>query len=191
MRRNEAMILSKLLHGDRVRLNALTSDDLSTIARWYEDTDFMRLYDARPAHPRSEAELTRWLEELQKDKNTFAFAIRTQDSGALIGTVELDGILWAHGVSGFGIGIGDRANWGQGYGYEAAQLALAFAFNELNLHRITATVFSYNARSIALLEKLGFQREGAFREFLQRDGKRHDMLLYGLLRQEWGGESRR
>jgi RimJ/RimL family protein N-acetyltransferase len=185
------MILSKLLHGDRVRLNGLTSDDLSTIARWYEDADFMRLYDARPAHPRSEAELTRWLEGLQKDKNTFAFAIRTQDSGALVGTVELDEILWAHGVSGLGIAIGDRANWGQGYGYEAAQLALAFAFNELNLHRITATVFSYNARSIALLEKLGFQREGAFREFLQRDGKRHDMLLYGLLRREWDGGPRR
>jgi RimJ/RimL family protein N-acetyltransferase len=179
------MILSKLLHGDRVHLNALTSDDLPTIARWYEDADFMRLYDARPAHPQSGAELTQWLEGLQKDKNTFAFAIRTQDNDALVGTVELDEILWAHGVSGFGIAIGDRAHWGQGYGYEAAQLALAFAFNEINLHRITATVFDYNARSIALMEKLGFQREGAFREFLQRDGQRYDMLLYGLLRREW------
>ncbi len=179
------MILSKLLHGERVRLNALTSDDLPTIARWYEDADFMRLYDALPARPKSEAELTRWLEGLQKDKNTFTFAVRAQDSDALVGTVELDGILWAHGVSGFGIAIGDRTNWGQGYGYEAARLTLAFAFNELNLHRITATVFGYNARSIALMEKLGFQREGAFREFLRRDGERYDMLLYGLLRWEW------
>jgi RimJ/RimL family protein N-acetyltransferase len=179
------MILSKLLHGERVRLNALTSDDLPTIVRWYEDADFMRLYDALPARPKSEAELTKWLEGLQKDKNTFAFAVRTQDSDALVGTVELDGILWAHRVSGFGIAIGDRAHWGKGYGTEAAQLTLAFAFNELNLHRITATVFSYNARSIALMEKLGFQREGAFREFLQRDGERYDMLLYGLLRREW------
>jgi RimJ/RimL family protein N-acetyltransferase len=179
------MILSRLLHGEQVRLNALTSDDLPTIARWYEDADFMRLYDALPARPKSEAELAQWLEGLQKDKNTFTFAVRTQDSDALVGTVELDGILWAHGVSGFGIAIRDRAHWGKGYGTEAAQLALAFAFNELNLHRITATVFGYNARSIALMEKLGFQREGAFREFLQRDGERYDMLLYGLLRREW------
>jgi RimJ/RimL family protein N-acetyltransferase len=179
------MILSKLLHGEQVRLNALISDDLPTIVRWYEDADFLRLYDALPARPKSEAELIKWLERLQKDKNTFAFAVRTQDSDALVGTVELDGILWAHGVSGFGIAIGDRVHWGKGYGYEAAQLTLAFAFNELNLHRITATVFSYNVRSIALMEKLGFQREGAFREFLQRDGERYDMLLYGLLRREW------
>lgn len=179
------MILSKLLCGDRVRLTALTLDDLQTMARWFENAEFMRLYDARPARPKSVAELIHWLEELQKAKNDFAFAVRPLESKDLVGYVELDGILWPHGVCGFSIAIGDRANWGRGYGYEAAQLALAFAFGEINLHRVTATVFSYNERSIALFEKLGFQREGMYREFLQRDGKRYDMLLYGLLRHEW------
>jgi RimJ/RimL family protein N-acetyltransferase len=47
------------------------------------------------------------------------------------------------------------------------------------------TVFSYNDWAIRLYEKLGFQREGVFREFLQRDGQVYDMLLYGLLRREW------
>jgi RimJ/RimL family protein N-acetyltransferase len=179
------MILSKLLSGERVRLTALTPDDLPTIARWYEDADFMRLYDARPARPKSRVELEQWLAEHHKAKNIVVFAVRPQNSDDLIGTVELDGILWVHGVCGFGIAIGDRAHWGKGYGYEASRLALAFAFDELNLHRVTATVFSYNARSIALLEKLGFQREGTYREFLQRDGTRYDMLLYGLLNWEW------
>jgi RimJ/RimL family protein N-acetyltransferase len=179
------MSLKNLLHSTRVRLTALTPDDLPTIARWHEDAEFQRLYDARPARPRSEAELGRWLEELQNDKNTIAFAVRPLDGDGIIGTVELDGILWAHGVCGIGIAIGDRANWGKGYGSDATRLALSFAFDELNLHRVTATVFSYNERSIALLEKLGFQREGTYREFLQRDGRRYDMLLYGLLNREW------
>ena len=179
------MTQSRLLRGTRVRLTALTPDDLPTIARWYEDAEFARLYDARPARPKAEAELARWLEELQKANDTFGFAIRPSDSDDLIGTVELDGILWPHGVCGIGIAIGDRANWGQGYGYEAAQLALAFAFNELNLHRVQATVFSCNERSIALFEKLDFRREGVYREFLRRDGKRYDMVLYGLLEGEW------
>jgi RimJ/RimL family protein N-acetyltransferase len=179
------MILSKLLRGDRIRLSALASSDIPTMAQWYGDAGFMRLYDARPAYPKSEAELTQWLQELHKDKSTFAFAIRSIDSNDLIGYLELDGILWPHGVCGMSIAIGDRANWGKGYGYEAAQLALAFAFDELNLHRVTATVFAHNERSIALFERLGFRREGAYREFLQRDGKRYDMLLYGLLRHEW------
>jgi RimJ/RimL family protein N-acetyltransferase len=57
--------------------------------------------------------------------------------------------------------------------------------DELNLHRVQLTVFSYNERAIALYEKLGFQREGVYREFIQRDGRRYDMYLYGLLRREW------
>ena len=174
-----------LLRGTRVRLTALTPDDLPTIAGWYENAEFLRLYDARPALPKAEAELSRWLEELQKAQDSFTFAIQTLESDHLVGITELDGILWAHGVCGMSIAIGDRANWGKGYGYEAAQLALAFAFDELNLHRVQATVFCYNERSIALFEKLGFRREGVYREFLQRDGERHDMLLYGLLEREW------
>ena len=184
-------IPSNIRHGPRVRLAALESADLPTIARWYEDAESLRLYDACPALPKSEAQLTHWLEERQKATDTFAFAIRPVDSPhpangePLLGIVELDEVLWPHGVCGMGILIGERANWGQDYGTEAAQLALAFAFHELNLHRVTVTVFSYNERSIALFEKLGFQREGAFREFLRRDGQRYDMLLYGLLAHEW------
>ncbi|MBN2007175.1 MAG: GNAT family N-acetyltransferase [Anaerolineae bacterium] len=56
---------------------------------------------------------------------------------------------------------------------------------ELNLYRVQATVFDYNPRSRAMFKKAGFQQEGAFRDFLSRDGQRHDMLLYGLLRREW------
>ena len=74
---------------------------------------------------------------------------------------------------------------GRIYGAEALGLALQFAFQELNLHRVQLTVFSYNQRAIALYEKLGFQREGIFREHLERDGTRFDMYLYGILRPEW------
>jgi RimJ/RimL family protein N-acetyltransferase len=85
------------------------------------------------------------------------------------------------------MGFGDRQNWGKGYGTEAMRLALNFAFNELNLHRVQLSVFDYNERAIALYEKMGFVREGVYREYLQRDGKRYDMYLYGLLRREWPG----
>ncbi len=83
------------------------------------------------------------------------------------------------------IGIGERENWGKGIGGEAMTLALDFTFRELNLHRVQLTVFEYNERAIALYERLGFVREGVCREFMQRDGRRYDMYLYGLLRREW------
>jgi RimJ/RimL family protein N-acetyltransferase len=59
---------------------------------------------------------------------------------------------------------------GTGHGAEAARLTLDFAFRELNLYRVQATVFSYNARSQALFERLGFRHEGTFREFCAATG---------------------
>jgi RimJ/RimL family protein N-acetyltransferase len=114
--------------------------------------------------------------------------VRPLDENTLLGFVEIDGILWPHQVGWLSIAIGDPAHWGRGFGTEAMQLLLTFAFDELNLHRVQLTVFSYNERAIALYEKIGFQREGTFREFLRRDGLRHDMHLYGLLRREWRTE---
>ncbi len=179
------MIPSNLLRGVQVRLTALTRDDLPTIARWQEDAEFLRLFDALPAYPKTEAALADWLEERHKASDAFLFAVRPLEGDALLGYVELDEILWPHGACGIAICIGEPAQRGKGFGTEAVGLALRFAFHELNLHRVTFTAFSYNRPSIALAEKLGFQREGVYREFLQRDGQRHDMILYGLLCHEW------
>jgi RimJ/RimL family protein N-acetyltransferase len=174
-----------LLRGDKVRLTALTDGDFATIARWYEDAGFLRLFDSRPAYPKTTAGIKTWVEDMQKSPNCFVFAVRPLGSDECIGYLELDGIEWAHGVTGMGLGFGDPAHRGKGYGYEASLLALRFAFQELNLHRVTVTIFSYNAPSLALFEKLGFTREGVFREYLRRDGRRYDMILFGLLRHEW------
>lgn len=184
------MPLSNLLRGARVRLTALNPDDLPTIARWQQNAEFLRLFDACPAAPKNETALSRWLEERSKANDAFLFAVRPLDSDELLGYAELDGILWAHQSSWLSMAIGDPSQWDKGYGTEAMQLLLAFAFRELNLHRVQLTVFAYNQRAIALYENLGFQREGVYRELLQRDGARHDMLLYGLLRREWEATTR-
>ena len=178
-------MISNLLQGPRLRLSAVQEADYEALARWHQDTAFLRLLDARPAMPPTPKMIREEIEDLQKSQRSFAFSVRLLDSDALIGYAEIDGILWAHRVGGLGLGIDDPAYRGQGYGTEAAGLALAFAFRELNLHRITATVFSYNQASLRMCEKLGFTREGVFREFLERDGQRHDMILLGLLRREW------
>ncbi len=175
----------ELFRGAKVRLSALADDDIAAITRWYQDSKFLRLFDARPAYPRTAAELKTWYEELQKSSNDFVFAVRPLDGDTCIGYLELDGINWVHGVAGMALGIGDPAYRGKGYGTDATMLALRYAFQELNLHRITVTVFSYNTHSLAMCDKIGFTREGVFREFIQRDGQRFDMLLLGMLRHEW------
>ncbi len=175
---------SRLLTGTRVRLTAFADGDLSTFASWEQDESFARFFDTRPAAPRTESQLQEHVRSMHESKNDFLFAVRPLESEDLVGYLEIDGIDWVHRVGGMGLGIAP-AHWDEGFGTEAGELGLRFAFRELNLHRINVTVFSYNERSLALVGKLGFVQEGVLRERLERDGRRFDMLMFGLLRSEW------
>lgn len=180
------MTISSLLVGPRVRLTPLSSADIQPITRWQSDTEYLRLLDSQPAFPKNESQIGEWMRDGQRGRENFLFGIRTANEDFLIGFLELGEVLWNHRTTWLAIGIGEPDYRGLGYGYEAISLALDFAFRELNLHRVQLTVFGYNTHAIALYEKLGFQREGVFREFLDRDNQRHDMYLYGILRHEWG-----
>ena len=92
---------------------------------------------------------------------------------------------WTHGTGSFGITIGDPAYWGQGYGPEAIFLALRYAFLELNLYRVASSTMGYNLRSQRAHEKAGFHREGTDRAAVLRQGRRYDVIRYGILRDEW------
>ncbi len=179
------MIDKNLLRGERVWLTMLERADAATMARWEYDNEYLRLLDASPAQPRSEEMIVRWIDTATKSPNDFTFGIRLLQSDELIGWIQLDGVNWQHRTSYIGIGIGNRDFWGQGYGTEALDLMLQFAFNEINLHRVFLSVFSYNERAIHVYQKLGFQREGSYREHIERDGRRYDMAFYGLLAHEW------
>ena len=65
------------------------------------------------------------------------------------------------------------------------KVVLRYAFTELNLQRLTLTVFEYNPRAVRAYEKTGFRHEGRLRQFLNREGRRWDMLFMGILRHEW------
>jgi len=179
------VISDNLWVGQLVRLTGLNKEDARTFSGWHNDAGFLRLFDAAVARPRSEDEILKWFEEWQKSERTLVFAVRPLDSDYMVACVSLEDILWSHGVAWLGIGIGDRDEWGKGYGRDAMALVLGYAFRELNLHRVQLTVFEYNERAIRLYEKVGFRREGVYREFMQREGRRYDMYLYGILRSEW------
>ena len=68
---------------------------------------------------------------------------------------------------------------------EAVPTLIAFAFGSMGLHRLEADVDPRNARSIRLLEREGFQREGLLRERYHVSGEIQDAALYGLLQPEW------
>jgi len=76
---------------------------------------------------------------------------------------------------------------GQGFGSDAAARMVQYAFEDRNLRRLGARVGSFNDASIGLLESLGFAHEGTLRQAAWYRGEYHDMLRYGLLRENWSG----
>jgi len=179
-----------IFRGELVRLS---SDNPQTMAeafsRWNRDSEYTRLLDDEPARLRSVKSVKEWLEkEAASGENMrFFFSIRALADDQLIGFVGLFEIEWNHGNAWVGIGLGERDYWGKGYGTDAMLTILAYAFNELNLYRVTLDVFEYNPRAIRSYEKAGFQIEGRVRKMIHRDGQRSDVLVMGVLRDEWKG----
>ncbi|MCY1309967.1 putative ribosomal N-acetyltransferase YdaF [compost metagenome] len=73
---------------------------------------------------------------------------------------------------------------GKGHMAQAVKLAIPYIFSSLQLHRIEAACIPENHRSIRLLEKAGFQREGYLREYLKINGQWRDHLMFSLLSQD-------
>jgi RimJ/RimL family protein N-acetyltransferase len=171
-----------LFSGQLVRLAPVDADVQAAFARWSNDAEYGRLlstWAVRPVHA------AYWPPPDRSDEwRAFGFALRTVSDDRLIGMVELD-VDWSNQAAWLGIGIGDADYRGKGYGTEAMRLALNYAFYELNLYRVSLSVFSYNPRAIHVYEKVGFKHEGRLRSAMFRDGQRHDILLMGVLRTEW------
>lgn len=71
--------------------------------------------------------------------------------------------------------------WGRGFGSEVARLLVELGFEHLHLHRLIATCDPENTRSIRVLEKSGFQREGRMRSHLYTCYGWRDSYLYAIV----------
>jgi len=181
-------MIESLLEGKLVRLVDEEPEVISKeFSRWGRDSEYQRLLNFDPAFLWSEKKWKEAIEsELGKDNpREYFFNIQTLSEKRLIGFIGLMGIEWNHGNAWVAIGLGEREDWGKGYGSDAMRLILQYAFNELNLYRLTLGFFEYNPRAQRSYEKVGFQLEGRQRQMVQRAGKRWDVLIMGILQPDW------
>ena len=183
-------IQTQLFEGQDIRFGPIDHEkDPQIESKWTHDSDFMRLMDTSPARPMSAAIIKKQYEKLEKqideNKNLYHFMIRAKEDDRLIGTAAVQRIEWANGNGFLRLGIGAAEDRGKGYGTQALQMLLRFAFAELNLFRVSAAVPEYNEAAIALLKKFGFVQEVCRRKALERDGRRWDLYVFGLLSDEW------
>lgn len=183
-------IQTQLFDGQDIRFGPIDHEkDAEIESKWTHDSDFMRMMEITPARPLSAALIKKQYEKLEKqmdeDKNLYYFTIRARDDDHLVGKAAIQWIEWANGNGFLRLGIGAAEDRGRGYGTQALGMLLRFAFAELNLFRVSAIVPEYNEGAIALLKKFDFLQEVCRRKSLERDGRRWDLYVFGLLRDEW------
>ena len=179
-----------LFVGQRIRLAQIDRQvDAEIESRWSHDPEYMRLMYLDPVRPLSKAQLVKKYEAQEKSadeaKNLYLFTLRTLSDDRLVGVARIAHIEWSIGNASLRLGIGEPRDRRQGYGREALGLLLRYAFNELNLYRVSASLPEYNQPALRLFTEAGFVEEVRQRQAVHRDGRRWDLLRLGLLREEW------
>jgi ribosomal-protein-alanine N-acetyltransferase len=174
-----------VLKGKRVLLIPPRLDDY---AQWKKvraaNRDFLTPYEPRWASDSLSKNfflrrLKRQTEEVAHSRGAF-FYIHHQQSGKIIGGININDIrMGAQRCGTLGYWL-DQGHQGQGYMREAAGLVIGHAFYTLKLRRLNAACLKGNESSVKLLAALGFEEEGYAKKYLQINGKWQDHRLFGL-----------
>lgn len=177
-----------MLEGSKLRLRAMTRDDLPLLCQFNNDVEVELAGGGDPPLPQSlarlEAEFDSQVGSGGRDGTGFAI----EADGKLIGQCALFNFNHVARTAELGITIGDKAYWGRGYGTEAIRLLLDYGFRHHNLHRVFLSVNGTNARAIGAYQRCGFVEEGRLRAHAWSNGQYIDLLYMGILRDEWAAQ---
>jgi RimJ/RimL family protein N-acetyltransferase len=179
------------LESERLILRGFTDADLPILLAYRNDPEIAR-YQSWDSF--SEAEAKVFLREQQAlEPGTpgkwFQFAIEEKSSGLLVGDCALHiDDAGQQGEIGFTL-AGQQQ--GKGFATEAVTRMCDYAVTDLCLHRLVAICDCRNHTSVALLERLGFRREGHFIKNIFFKGEWGDEYLYAMLKAEWAERIRK
>lgn len=174
----------------RLRLRWLEDDDIPALFTVFGDARVCRYWSHGPFASIDDArDYLRRIRECFAKRSLFQWGVELLGPGesgtsrAIIGTCTLARIDAQHRRAEVGFALA-AAHWGKGYIGEALAALIGFAFDELDLHRLTADVDPRNTASLRALERAGFRREGVLREHYRLYGEVQDAVIFGLLRTE-------
>ena len=177
------------LIGEKVYLSPVSTDDWQIYEKWHNDYEFSFLEGGGRTDVSPNANGPEGLENRAKSKSSFTIVDKETDR--VIGHCAFNYEDIANRYAKIGIGIGEREYWSKGYGSDALRLLLDFGFNVRGYNSICLNVFEYNKRARACYEKVGFKKQGIWRDCLVRGEKRYDCIYMDILASEYfAGKSR-
>lgn len=178
---------TKELYTERLLLRKIRmEDDRDMFEQWASDPRVTK-YLTWSAHQNIEDTrriIALWLKD-SDEPHVYRWVIELKSIGKVIGTIDLVSVDTRHKCGVFGYCLSAQY-WNQGIASEALKAMLTYLFAEADFHRIEATHLIENPASGRVMVKCGMKLEGNKRKkFLGHDGEFHDLLIYGLLKEEF------
>ena len=169
-----------------LRLRRFTLEDAPAMyANWASDPLVTRYvtWETHASVETTRSVLAEWVPQYEK-QDYYHWLIEYE--GVPIGSISLFGISDWHRRGELGYCIGS-SYWNKGITTKAVSLVLDFAFQEVGLERVIARHDVENPASGRVMQKAGMIKEGVLRRDVRRksDGVFTDMVIYGILRDEW------
>lgn len=165
--------MSKQTHA--VKIRPLEKEDLATIVSWNIDPEIESFVDL--GLPGDLPGCVAWWEEIRRSKRDRLFALE-DETGQLIGDLELANICWQGREAELRIRIGEKEYWNKGYGTLAVHQIVGYAFDELSLNRLYLRVYTFNIRAIKCYQKIGFKMQAVLKR--EKDQNWKDIYLMVL-----------
>lgn len=171
---------------ERLILRDFVEEDWQRAFEYESDPLYLRYYEWTERTPKSVREFIGWFlaHQKQEPRIKFQLAMVLKSNNLLIGScgVRMDKVGAVEADMGYEL---DPQYWNRGYATEAAHAMADFGFQRFGVHRIWANCVADNIGSTHVLEKLGMQLEGHFRENQYYKGRWWDTLIYAILADEW------
>lgn len=172
------------LTADRLVLRAFVLEDASEVRRYLGDARVARNTLTIP-HPYPDEAADEFIARHGPDWQAgrrATWAITRRDDAALVGAIGLQ-LNRAHRRAELGYWIA-APEWGKGFATEATRRVIAFAFDEIGLHRVEAHHFLENPASGRVMRNAGMIPEGVHRSVVWRDDAPRDLASFAILRND-------
>jgi RimJ/RimL family protein N-acetyltransferase len=166
----------------KIVLRALERDDMELLRETVNDPEMERMVVGW-SFPISTIEQNNWFERSIGSKFHQRFAI--EYDGKFVGISTLTDIDWKNRSAFHGIKLIKSAPKGQGIGFDAVCGTMQYAFEELQLNRLTGGILTYNVPSMKLYKKCGWKEEGLFREQVFKNNQYYDEIPMAILRSDY------
>ncbi|MCZ6592681.1 MAG: GNAT family protein [Alphaproteobacteria bacterium] len=171
---------------DTYFVRPLEKSDIPTISHWFVDLDDLSAFDRCMRIPLSLGATEKaWSDSIGNDglNGKYWFAIDDKENQT-IGIIGLESVSLINGDAVLPVCMAKAAR-NKGIGIRSAALMLDIAFQQLGLNRLTSYYRADNDVTRYLTERAGFRQEGCMRQAWFAGGRHVDMIIVGILRQEW------